>query len=355
MIRRHMLRLLLVLAICSLAVQAQQQTPPASATAPKIQSPPAAAAAGSDLVVMRVAGEPITEKQVLATINALARQKQLPADSQQERNLNLFKGATDNIVIETLLKKEALRLNLAPDQEKVEQQWQQLLKKFPSQADFQKALAAQNLTDAQLRKNIEESTKMQRVLDLAVKDVPLATDADIQKFYSENPQKFSRQEQVRAAHILLLVDQNSTPEQKAEIKKKLEGIHTEIESKAITFAEAAAKYSQDSSNAKQGGDLGFFTRGQMVKPFEEAAFSTLPGSLSQPVESQFGYHLIHVIDRKAAGMISLEEAKSDIKRLLDQTNLRKAAQQYVNDLKAKAAIENFMTPEEFIKRHMASR
>ena len=101
--------------------------------------------------------------------------------------------------------------------------------------------------------------------------------------------------------------------------------------------------------------MGFFTRGRMVQPFEEAAFSAEPGSLSQPIETQFGFHIIRVIEKKPAGTIPLEEAKADIKRLLDQTSLRKATQQYVNDLKTKSPIENFMTPEEFIKRHMASQ
>ena len=349
MIRRNLVFLLPLIAALCLAAPAQQQTPQVSTPAPQ------AAAAGSDLVVLRVAGEPITEKQIIAAISILAQQKQSPTDTKQERNMNLVKGAIDNILIETLLRNEARRQNLAPDQAKVEQQWQQILKNFPSQAEFQKALAAQGLTDAQLRKNIEESMKIQQVLDLAIKNVPLATDADIQKLYDDNPQKFSRQEQVHAAHILLLVDKSGTPEQKAEIKKKLEEIRTEIESSKITFADAAAKYSQDTGNAKQGGDLGFFTRGRMVQPFEEAAFSAEPGSLSQPIETQFGFHIIYVIDKKPAGKIPLEEAKADIKRLLDQTSLRKATQQYVNDLKTKSPIENFMTPEEFIKRHMASQ
>jgi peptidyl-prolyl cis-trans isomerase C len=338
----------LISALC-LAALAQQQTPPASTPAPQ------AAAEGSDLVVLRVAGEPITEKQVIAVFSILARQKPSPTDTQQERNVNLVKGAIDNIIIDTLLRNEARRQNLEPDPAKVEEQWQQILKQFPSQADFQKALAAQNLTDVELRKNIEESQKIQQVLDLALKDVPFAADTEVQKFYNDNLQKFSRPEQVHAAHILLLVDKNITPEQKTEIKTKLEGIRAEIESNKITFAEAAAKHSQDTANAKEGGDLGFFMRGLMVKPFEEAAFGAQPGSLSQVFETEFGFHIVRVIEKKPAGIASLEEVKSDIKRQLDQTSLRKARQQYVNDLKAKATIENFMTPEEFIKRHMASR
>ena len=127
-----------------------------------------------------------------------------------------------------------------------------------------------------------------------------------------------------------------------------------MKSNKITFAEAAAKYSQDTSNAKEGGDLGFFPRGVMVKPFEEAAFNAEPGSLSQVFETQFGFHIVRVIEKKPAGIPPLEEVKSGIKQQLDQTSKRKARQQYVNDLKAKSTIENFMTPEEFIKRHMAT-
>jgi peptidyl-prolyl cis-trans isomerase C len=347
MIRRNLAYSLFL--FVSLCISAPAQQPAASSPSSS------AVAAKSDLVVLRIAGEPITETQVMAQIAVLAQQKQIPANSQQEQNVNLFKGAVDNITIETLLKNEARRLNLKPDQAKEEEQWQKILKSFPSQEDFQKALEAQKITEAQLRKNIEESVKIQQVLDLAIKNVPLATEADIQKFYDDNPQKFDRQEQVHAAHILLLVQKDSTPEQKAEIKKKLEEIRAEIESNKITFADAAAKYSEDTGNAKKGGDLGYFTRGRMVQPFEEAAFTTAPGSLSPVIETQFGYHIIQVMDKKPAGQVPLEEASGEIKRFLDQSSIRKATQQYINGLKAKVTVESFMTPEEFIKRHMAAQ
>jgi len=237
------------------------------------------------------------------------------------------------------------------DKAKIDQQLQQLSQRYASAEEFQKAMAAQSLTESDLRRNIEESISLQEVIDRAVKDVPGATDAEIEKFYNDNPDKFAMPERVRAAHILLRVDAKSTPEQKAEIKKKLEGIRADIESKAITFGDAAAKYSQDPSNAQKGGDLGLFSRGQMVKPFEDAAFATKPGTLSPIVETQFGYHIIQVIESKPAGKASLEEAKPPIKQYLDQVAKQKALQKYVDELKAKATIEPFMTQEEFIKRH----
>lgn len=346
MIRRNLMCLLfLCMALCY-AMPAQQTTPPTTPLAP------AGADAGSDLIVVKVFGEPVGEKQVLSAINQIAGQKQIPPDPQQPRNVILFQGAIDNIITTTVLKNQVKQLNLAPDKTKVDQQIQMLSKQFPSQEEFQKALASQGMNEAKLRQNIEESLSMQQVIDQAVKNVPPATDDEVQKFYDDNPKAFMMPDQVHAAHILLMVDKlKGTPEQKEETRKIIEEIRADIESNKITFEDAAAKYSQDKSNGPKGGDLGFFARGQMVKPFEDAAFAGKPGTLSPVVETEFGFHIIKVIEQKPAGKVTFEEAKSKVKQYLEAMSRRKAAQQYVSELKAKAPVEKFMTPEEFLKRH----
>jgi peptidyl-prolyl cis-trans isomerase C len=280
----------------------------------------------------------------------MSRQKVAP-DSQEPRNVTLFKGAIDNLIIESILQKMVREQNVVPDKAMVDQQMQMLSSRFPTREEYQKALAAQGLTEDQLRKNVERSMGMQKLLDDNTKNAPVATDAEVQKFYDDNSDKFPVPEQAHAEHILLLADAKSTPEQKAEIKKKLEGIRADIEANKITFADAAKQYSQDPGSAPQGGDLGFFPRGRMVKPFEDAAFGGQPGALSQIVETQYGYHLIRTIEIKPAGKASLAEAKPTIKQFLDQRNKIAAVQQYTKDLKAKATVETFMTPDEFLKRH----
>ncbi len=305
----------------------------------------------SDLVVVRVSGEPITETQVLSAIDQLARQKPLPPDRLNERNKLLFKDALDGLIVLALLRNQIRQQNIIADSDKIDQEIRQISQQFPSQADFQKALQSQGVTQAELRKSIADRMEIQQLMDSATKEVPAPTDEEIRKFYEENPDKFVRSEQVRASHILLRVDPKSSPEQKAEIKKKLEAIRSDIESKAISFKDAAAKYSEDPSNAKSGGDLGFFARGVMVKPFEEAAFSTKPGTLSPVVETQFGYHIIQVAEYKPAGLMSLEEAKASIKTYLHQLAKQKVFQKYLDELRSKAHIETFMTQEEFAKRH----
>ena len=327
------------------AASAQQEKPAAPVSEP--------AAAESDLVVARVAGEPITERQVLSAINQVAKQKSVPVDRLQDRNSLLFKDAIDSLAMMVILRGQIREQKITVDPARVDQQVQLLSKQFPSQEEFQKAIASQGLTETQLRKSIEDRLGLQQLMDTATKGVPGCTDEDISKFYDENPDKFEAPEQVRASHILLMVDAKSTPEQKAELKKRLEGIRAEIESSAISFADAAAKYSQDRSNAAKGGDLGFFALGRMVKPFEEAAFATKPGTMSPVVETQFGFHVIQVAELKPAGTQPLEEAKTSIRQYLDQSARQKAFQKYYDELKTKATIETFMTAEEFAKRHLS--
>jgi peptidyl-prolyl cis-trans isomerase C len=347
MIRRTLLSfVILSAALCSIA--------PAQQNAPATAIPtPATGNESADLVVARVSGQPITEKQVVDVIDEIAGQKQMPLDQLQQRNSLLFKDAVDNLIMAAILKNEARQRNLTIDKSVVDKQLQNFSQQFKSREDFEKAMANQGLTEEALRKNIESSLSIQEVINQAIKDLPSATEEDIRKFYDDNPDKFPMPERVHVAQILLKADPQSTPEQKAEVKKKLEGIRSEIESKTITFADAAAKYSQDSSSAQKGGDMGFVPRGKMVKSFEDAAFSAQVGGLSPIVESQAGYHLLQVLELRPAGKASFEEAKPAIKRYLDQRIKVNATQKYVDELKAKASIETFMTQEEFAKRHPA--
>jgi peptidyl-prolyl cis-trans isomerase C len=330
-----------------------QIAPARTAAQPPQSEAPSADDEQSNLVVARVAGIPITEQEVLSAIDDLASQQQMSLEQLKHRNTLLFEGALKNLITIAILKNEVRRQNVTVDKARIDAQVQQFAKRFPSQEEFLKAIKDQGITEAELRKNIEESLSMQAVIDQAVGDISVTTDEEIQKFYAENPDKFQISEQVRASHILLRVDPNSTPEQKAEIRKKLESILADIQARKCTFAEAAVQYSQDSTNSAKGGDLGLFSRGRMVKPFEDAAFSAKPGEISQIVATQFGYHLIQVTERRPARTASLEEAKTAIKEYLDKRSKSKATQEYVKKLNDKTAVDIFITREEFAKRHPA--
>jgi peptidyl-prolyl cis-trans isomerase C len=351
--RRLVIVAVVIAAVCfpALAQQNATSTPVPAQAKPAESALPTKSDTVSDLVVATVSGEPITEKQVLTTINVLASQTVLKPEEQKDRNLLLFKGALDNLITLTVLRAEVRNQNVIVDKARIDQQMQLFETRYGSKEAFEKAMAKQGVNETSLRKSIEETWSVQEVLDRAAKDVPAITDADIQKFYDNNPEKFLNPERAHVAQILLRADPAATAEQKAEVKKNLENIRADIESKKITFEDAAAKFSQDQASAKKGGDLGFVSRGQTGKQLEEAIFGTFPGHLTAVIENPSGYHLIRVIELKPAGKSTLEEAKPTIQQYLYQAAKQSVVQKYVQGLKSKAVVESFMTAEEFDKRH----
>lgn len=145
------------------------------------------------------------------------------------------------------------------------------------------------------------------------------TPADLTKAYNDNIAQFTSPEQVRASHILLKTEGKDD----AAVKAKAEEILKEARGGA-DFAELAKKYSEDDSNAKNGGDLDYFGRGRMVPEFDTAAFAMQPGQISDVIKTQFGYHIIKLTDKKAGTTRPLEEVKQ---QLTDQVQSERAQQQ----------------------------
>lgn len=143
---------------------------------------------------------------------------------------------------------------------------------------------------------------------------PAPTDDDARKFYDEHKEIFQVPAGIRASHILIRADKNMTEKERKEAAKRAAEILSEIGDKKITFEDAAKNYSADPGTRPHGGDLGFFTRGQMVAPFEKAAFALKKGEMTKkPVKTDFGYHIIKVTDTREARIRTFDETKEDIK------------------------------------------
>jgi peptidyl-prolyl cis-trans isomerase D len=138
------------------------------------------------------------------------------------------------------------------------------------------------------------------------------SDADIQAYYAQNKQRFKTEEQRRASHILITVPKSAAAADKTAARDKAAKLLEQVRKNPADFAKLAKASSQDPGSAEKGGDLGFFTRGNMVKPFEDAAFALKKDEISDLVESDFGYHIITVSDIKPGGEKSLDEVKGQI-------------------------------------------
>jgi peptidyl-prolyl cis-trans isomerase C len=308
----------------------------------------------ADDVVMKVMGESITEKQVLNLIDQIAnsQETELPPEQIINRNVVFYREAIETLISGILLKNEAKEKKIVADKAKVDETMKSVKAKFPDEAAYQNALVAQGIKEAELVQSIEDRFVINELISQITKDVPPASEAAIQKFYADNPQFFQQGDQVHAAMILLKIDKDATPEKKAEIKKKLEGIRDDIEGKKITFAEAAAKYSEDPETATAGGDLGYIKRGEFLDALENAAFATKGGMLAPIAETDFGYHLIKVIEFKTGGLAPLDDGiKANIRDYLGQKANQDATQKHVDELKAKVTVETVMPEEEWKKRH----
>jgi peptidyl-prolyl cis-trans isomerase D len=138
------------------------------------------------------------------------------------------------------------------------------------------------------------------------------TDDDIKSYYEQNQKLYSTEEQRRASHILIAVKKDAPAADKAAAKAKAEGLVAQLRKNPGDFAKLAKANSQDPGSAENGGDLGFFGHGAMVKPFEDAAFGLKQGEISDPVESDFGYHVIQVTSIKPASVKPLDSVKDEI-------------------------------------------
>ncbi|MEO8281343.1 MAG: SurA N-terminal domain-containing protein [Ideonella sp.] len=141
-------------------------------------------------------------------------------------------------------------------------------------------------------------------------------EEQVKKYYEQNAARYTKPEERRASHILVKVDAAATPEVRAAAKAKAEGLLAEVRKAPQTFADLASKNSDDTGSAKNGGDLDFFGKGAMVKPFEDAAFALKPDGISDLVTSDFGYHIIKLTGVRGGEKRSFESVRPEIEAQL---------------------------------------
>lgn len=173
------------------------------------------------------------------------------------------------------------------------------------------------------------------VLDLeALKSGVSFSEEDLRKYYNENASRYTVAEERRASHILIKADKDSKPEERAKAKAKAEELLAQARKNPAQFAELARKNSQDEGSAVNGGDLDFFGRGAMVKPFEDAAYALKQGEISPLVESEFGYHIIQLTGVRGGEKKSFEslraEIEAEVRKQLAQKRFTEVAEQFSN-------------------------
>ncbi len=199
-----------------------------------------------------------------------------------------------------------------------------------------------NLSDEQIKAYYDKNAKQFEVAEqVSIEYVVLnqeavaasiaVSDKDIADYYAQNKQRFTSEEQRRASHILFTVDKNASAADKEKIKAKALSVLAEVKKNPQDFAKLAKQYSQDPGSAERGGDLDFFGKGAMVKPFEDAVNKLQQGQISDLVSSDFGFHIIQLTAIKPAETKPLEQLKAQI---TGEVQKQKAAKAYSESVEA---------------------
>lgn len=290
-------------------------------------------------VSAKVNGKPIYTEQIDREMERyLAQYAQYGMQPSEEDRAKIREQVIEQLIARELLLQEAESQKIKADQEEVDKQLEQIKERSGSEENFNNALAQAGFaSEADFRKEIEEAFILQELIEnRLVKDLTVS-DQDAREYYDANPAQFVQPEQVHARHILIKLAQDASKEDEDAAYAKIKQVQQEL-AKGADFAELAQKYSEGPSGP-QGGDLGYFGKGQMVKPFEDAAFAMEPGDISDVVRTQFGLHLIKVEDKKPSSVIDFDTVKPQLLDMLLNQKKSEMLQEHIEALKVSAKIE----------------
>jgi len=285
-------------------------------------------------VVAEVNGEKITKAELdkrIEPMKALYKSQfgmDFSKEEAQETLKKLEKGVLEQMVTEKLILQEANKRKIKVDKQEIDRQIDGLVQaRFPSRQAFDEFMKKQGFTLADLQQEL----KSQLIADKLAKEVIAGAKAEVsdkeaEDYFQAHQDQYNVPELVKARHILV------------KDKKQAEEILRELKSGG-DFVQLAKKYTQDPGSKESGGDLGYFSRGQMVPPFEKAAFSLQIGEISSIIQTDYGYHIIKVEDHKKEQIFQFEQVREEVKKELAENKKKDAWMKFLEDLRSQGKIK----------------
>jgi parvulin-like peptidyl-prolyl isomerase len=279
------------------------------------------------------------QKYVKMTKAFTARKKDIPENLAKRYKESILK----QLIEKELLRQEITKQSVQIDGPELDKEFDDYKKMFRTDENFDRYLKSSEVTIDQIKDNIRHNIGVNKLLEKG--GALTVTDAESKSYYEENKKRYEVQEQIHAAHILVKVDAKADKKAEADALKKANDFYKDATKKGADFATLAQK-SSDGPTAGRGGDLNWFPRGRMVKEFDDIAFKMKAGEISKPVKTQFGYHVIKLIDRKDGRDRPFDEVKESIEKLLKNKKQRTAKQALLKDLRTNAKLETFLPEAE---------
>ncbi len=290
-------------------------------------------------IAATVQGTNISEKKLQQEIDNYLQQQgtNVAAIRDPKRFKEVRTKILDVLIGQELLWQAAQRDKTIADDAEVGQAFKLYQAQFKDDLTFDIKLKQGGHNKTTFYADLRRRISAEKWIDKFVKNSIEVSADEIHAFYLENGREFTQPEEIRARHILIKLDSGASDETRENARALLTGIAQEIETGA-DFAALAQQKSQGPS-AANGGDLGYFARGQMVAPFEEVAFALAPGEVSGIVETRFGFHLIQLVDRKPPVQYEEKDVSEKIRAYLLQQKYQRSLEDAVTRLKAEALVE----------------
>ncbi|MBD3183630.1 hypothetical protein GF312_15170 [Candidatus Poribacteria bacterium] len=253
----------------------------------------------------------------------------------------LREKALDDLINKELMVQEGEKIGLEPKASRVDLELNRIKQRFDSQEAFEQRMKMEGINEEKLRETIRRALIVKEFIDTKIKTkANPVTDEDARNYYENHKEDFIIEQRVMARHILIKVPADASITDKNNAKKQMESILAEAKNGA-DFASLAKKYSQ-CPTGPEGGLLSYFTRGDMVKPFSDAAFALESGQISDVVETKYGYHIILVEDKKPEEQLTFEDVGDDIKEILTDIEVDSTLQDWLKSAREKAVIKKMM-------------
>ena len=332
-----------LLAGCAKETQpAAEEEAAINAESSEIFTPPAAVPVAEVLppetLIATVNGKEIKQADINREISKMfPNASQIPPAQMAQMQAQMNQRVLETLVVKQLLLEEVAKDNIQVTPEQIDETISKIKESLPPGTSLDEQLARAGMTEESFKETLADDLRISNLMKAKLNLDKEPSDEELRKFYADNAPMFERPESVKASHILVKFDPEDDDAKKAEKKAKIDAIRQKIADGA-DFAETA-KTESDCPSSKQGGDLGLFSRGQMVPAFEDAAFTQEIGTVGPVIETQFGYHIVKVTERKEAGTVSFDEARESIIKRMQNESGRTAVSDYIDQLKAAADIK----------------
>jgi parvulin-like peptidyl-prolyl isomerase len=284
----------------------------------------------------------ITRADLDKEIGSYLQQHQMTIDQVGQANVpKLETFMIDNMVLRKLLLDKAATMQLTDVDKEEAAQLDAIKGRVPPGQDLETELKSVGLSLDELKRRIHEEVLISKVLDAEAYKDSTPTEAEVSDFYTKNQDKFNVAPQIRASRVLLLVDDKTSPAEKAAKKKAIDKAHDEVVH-GTEFSKVASEVSEDQYSKARGGDMSWFKQGENEPEFDAVAFNTKTGAVSAVFETPLGYQFVKVTDSKPGGVASLADASATISKYLTEKKRRDQEEAYTTKLLADSDVKFYL-------------